>query len=200
MRRASLIVCLLGLATGGCLKAPDDGKPQTETATEAPADQVAGSAGPLAAADQTIDWEAARAAKAAGPATDSAVTIQSVTGQGGLPQVPVLLPSGIVQAQDARPPALVATPDGYFATYQTPRYDAIVNGTKKAYSAGVSDGSARPDMAFTLGEASAQLSFSRFGADYLIEFECRQIDAAESCISEDEAKAFADSLFVSQTQ
>ncbi len=200
MRYASVIVCLLGLAAGGCLKAPDDNQAPTETTEEAPAQDTAGPGAAVAEVDQTIDWDAAREAKAAGPAVDSAVSVQSVTGQTGLPQVPVLLPSGVVQAQNARPPALVATPDGYFATYQTPRYDAIVNGTKKAYSAGVSGGPARPDMAFTLGEASAQLSFSRFGADYLIEFECRQIDAAESCISEDEAKAFADSLFVSQTQ
>lgn len=200
MKYASVIVCLFGLAAGGCLKAPDDGQAATQTAVEAPAESPDASTETLPGADQSIDWAAARAAKEADPAADSAVSIQSVTGQTGLPQVPVLLPSGIVQAQDARPPALVATPDGYFATYQTPRYDAIVNGTKKAYSAGASDSPVRPDMAFTLGEASAQLSFSRFGADYLIEFECRQIDAAESCISEDEAKAFADSLFVSQTQ
>jgi hypothetical protein len=202
MRFAAATASLLCLAATACTKAPEE-SPQTPGAE--PGGQPAITATPdvsgaPAASDQTIDWEAARAAKAAGPEVDLPVSIQSVTGQSGLPQVPILLPSGIVQAQDARPPALVATPDGYFATYQTPRYDAIVNGTKTAYAAGQPKAAARADMTFTVGEASAQLAFSRFGADYLIEFECRQIDAADSCISEDEAKAFADSLFVSQTQ
>jgi hypothetical protein len=55
-------------------------------------------------------------------------------------------------------------------------------------------------MKFTTSEGAAQLAFSRYGADYVIEFECREIDGAESCITEPEAKEFADSLFVAQTR
>lgn len=156
--------------------------------------------GPQAVEGQ-IDWAAAREARAASPVTDTPVTVQSDTGAQGPPQVPVLLPSGIVQAQNARPPAVVSTADGYFATYQLPKYDAIVNGSKKAYDAASPSNSASKDeMTFTQAEAGAQLAFSRFGADYLIEFECRQMDGAASCLTEDEAKAFAETLFVQQTQ
>src|SRR5690606_13199316 len=115
------------------------------------------------------------------------ISVQSVTGTQAPPKVPVLLPSGIVQAQNARPPALVSTEDGYFATYQLPRYDAIVNGSLKAYEAGAPQAGQKEDMKFTQAEAGAQLAFSRFGADYLIEFECRQLDGAATCITEDEA-------------
>jgi hypothetical protein len=55
-------------------------------------------------------------------------------------------------------------------------------------------------MKFTTSDASAQLTFSRYGADYLIEFECREVDGPEGCITEAEAKEFAESLFVAQTQ
>ena len=50
------------------------------------------------------------------------------------------------------------------------------------------------------GEGEATMSFSRFGADYTIQFECKQIDGGDTCITEAEAKEFADSLFVAQTQ
>lgn len=144
-----------------------------------------------------IDWEAARAARASANVNASPITTQNATG-GAAPEVPVLLPSGVVQAQNARPPAMVVTDDGYFATYEMPRYDAIVNGTKVAYGAARTDRG--DEMNFTISEGSAQLAFSRFGADYLIEFECRQVDGGESCITEDEALAFAESLFVAETR
>lgn len=154
---------------------------------------------PLAGPDQVeaeIDWDAARTARASSNVNASNVQTQNATG--AAPEVPVLLPSGVVQAQNARPPAMVVTDDGYFATYEMPRYDAIVNGTKTAYGAQRAD---RGDaMQFTISEGSAQMAFSRFGADYLIEFECRQVDGGESCITEDEAQAFAESLFVAQTR
>lgn len=175
-----------------------DGPPQLPTDGQvqiAQAPQIATPAGPEQTASQ-IDWEAARSARASSDVNSSNVTTQNATG--AAPEVPVLLPSGIVQAQNARPPAMIVTDDGYFATYEMPAYDAIVNGTMSAYGAQRVD---RGDaMQFTISEASAQLSFSRFGADYLVEFECRQVDDGEVCITEDEARAFADSLFVAQTR
>ncbi len=169
---------------------PDlDGQVQVAQVAQAP------TAAPRA--ESTVDWEAARAARAAAPVTDAQIQVQSV-GTSAAPEVPVLLPSGIVQAQNARAPAMVTTDDGYFATYQMPAYDAIVNGTKSMYGAG--DGARDDVMNFTVSEGSASLAFARFGADYLIEFECRQVDGGESCITEDEARAFADSLFVAQTR
>ena len=53
---------------------------------------------------------------------------------------------------------------------------------------------------FQRSEGSAQLAFSRYGADYLIEFECREIDSPEGCITEAQAKEFAESLFVAQSR
>ena len=171
---------------------PQQGDAQVQIAQ---ANQVAPPAGPDQVATE-IDWEAARAARAGSSVNSSNVTTQNATG--APPEVPVLLPSGVVQAQNARPPAMVMTDDGYFATYEMPRYDAIVNGTKTAYGAQRADRG--DEMDFTISEGSAQLAFSRFGADYLIEFECRQVDGAASCVTEEEAQAFAESLFVAETR
>lgn len=151
--------------------------------------------------DATINWDAARADLSKRPA-DAPVTVQTA-GQDGPSPVPMLLPSGVatVQGADARPTVPVVTKDGYFATYHLPRYDAIVNGSQRAYTAGspLAQGD-KEAMRFTTGEASAQLAFSRYGADYVIEFECREVDGAESCITEPEANGFAESLFVAQTR
>ncbi len=170
--------------------------PQGDAQVQVAQAPVATPTGPAQTASE-IDWEAARTARANSTVNASPITTQNASG-GAAPEVPVLLPSGVVQAQNARPPAMIVTDDGYFATYEMPSYDAIVNGTKSVY------GDARVDrgdeMTFMVSEASAQLSFSRFGADYLIEFECRQVDGGESCITEGEARAFADSLFVAQTR
>ena len=101
-------------------------------------------------------------------------------GQDGPSPVPMLLPSGIVAAQsaDQRPTIPVVTKDGYFATYHLPRYDAIVNGSQRAIASGQAAQGDKEAMKFTTGEASAQLAFSRYGADYVIEFECREVDGA----------------------
>jgi len=157
-------------------------------------------AGPPAVS-ASINWDAARADKAKAPAS-AAATIQSV-GSGEPAPVPMLLPSGIVQTQSAsdRPTPPVVTKDGYFATYHLPKYDAIVNGSMTSRAAaGQKSLGDKEALKFTTGEASAQLAFSRYGADYLIEFECRQVDGGDSCITEQEAKDFADSLFVAQTR
>ena len=114
--------------------------------------------------------------------------------------VPMLLPSGIAQTASDRPTPPVVTADGYFATYHLPKYDAIVNGSKRAYAAAGQVAGDKSVMKFTTGEASAQIAFSRYGADYLIEFECREVDGGDSCVTEAEAKEFAESLFVAQTQ
>jgi hypothetical protein len=196
---SSALACVFALGAAACLE-EGEAPAASEDALSGPApdDQLAQvqNAGPPAVEGE-IDWEAARTARAQSSVTDSNIQIQSATGAPAA--VPMLLPSGVVMAQNARPPAVVTTPDGYFATYQTPRYDAIVNGTKTAYQAGAAPAD-RDAMVFTTGEGSAQLAFSRFGADYLIEFECRAMDDGESCITEAEAREFAESLFVAQTQ
>ena len=196
-----LLAGALALAITGCEKSPPGANaPSAPGGDQRVQTQSVGGAAVLAV-QSTIDWPSARADRAKAPVNDAPVTIQSADGKsGGLPQVPVLLPSGIVQTQSAGPPALVTTADGYFATYKTPTYEAIVNGSKQAYKTGQTATANKTDIKFTQGEAGAQLAFSRYGADYLIQFECHQADGAKSCISEDEARAFADGLFVQQTQ
>lgn len=167
-----------------------------QAAAPAPDQQLAGPQ----AVDNQINWEAARADLSKRPA-DAPVTVQQTAGQEGPSPVPMLLP-GIATAQstDQRPTIPVITKDGYFATYHLPRYDAIVNGSQRAIASGQAAQGDKEAMKFTTGEASAQLAFSRYGADYVIEFECREVDGAESCITEPEAKEFADGLFVAQTR
>jgi hypothetical protein len=170
-----------------------------------PSDPSAASGAPdqniqVASVQAQIDWDAARADFAKRPAEAQNVTVQAA-GEDGPAPVPMLLPSGIAQTQNDRPVPPVVTKDGYFATYHLPRYDAIVNGSNKAWAAaGQAAGGDKTAMKFTTGEASASLSFSRYGADYTIDFECREVDGADSCITEAEAKEFADSLFVAQTR
>jgi hypothetical protein len=191
-------LALLGAAA--CTKegaGPSDATPPPAAANDQPVQPA--SAGPQAV-DSQINWEAARADLAKRPA-DAPATIQSV-GKDGPVAVPMLLPSivGTANASD-RPTPPVVTDDGYFATYHLPKYDAIVNGSKRAYAAaGQAAQGNKEKMKFTTGDASAQLSVSRYGADYLIEFECRAVDGGASCITEPEAKEFAESLFVAQTQ
>lgn len=187
-----LLLAGLAAAAAACTQetpAPDAAKPpETAAAQPAAAPAVTG----------TIDWETARADLSKKPA-DAPVLPQSV--QDKPAPVPMLLPSGIVQTASDRPSPPVVTKDGYFANYHLPRYDAIVNGSMKAYVApGQAAGVDKSAMKFTTSDASAQLTFSRYGADYLIEFECREVDGPEGCITEAEAKEFAESLFVAQTQ
>ncbi|HEX5007418.1 MAG TPA: hypothetical protein VFV70_09920 [Hyphomonadaceae bacterium] len=195
--RALVLAGMLVLAVA-CTKegaGPSDPSQAPEQAA-APADPQL--AGPQAVENQ-INWEAARADLSKRPA-DAPVTIQTA-GQDGPSPVPMLLP-GIVSAQGAgqNPTIPVVTKDGYFATYHLPRYDAIVNGSQHAIASGQAAQGDKTEMRFTTGEASAQLAFSRYGADYVIEFECREVDGAQSCITEPEAKEFADGLFVAQTR
>ena len=150
--------------------------------------------------DQTVDWDKARADFTSKRPADAPATVQTA-GQDGPSPVPMLLPSGIVQTASDRPTPPVVTKDGYFATYHLARYDAIVNGSMKAYTGtGQTATGDKEAMKFTRGEAVASLAFSRYGADYLIDFECREIDGPEGCITEAEAKEFAESLFVAQVR
>jgi len=199
--RILVLASLALLGAAACTKegaGPSDPAQAPAAANDQPVQPA--SAGPPAK-DAEINWEAARADLSKRPA-DAPATIQSVGSTGPLP-VPMLLPSGIVGTAGAgdRPTPPVVTEDGYFATYHLPKYDAIVNGSKRAYvAAGQAAQGSKEKMKFTAGEASAQIAFSRYGADYLIEFECREVDGGASCITEAEAKDFAESLFVAQTQ
>ena len=195
--RALVLASLVALAAA-CTKegaGPSDPSQSPEQAA-VPDQQLAGPQ----AVDNQINWEAARTDFANRPADQQNVTVQQA-GQEGPSPVPMLLPGiALPQTTDQRPTIPVVTKDGYFATYHLPRYDAIVNGSQRAITSGQAAQGDKSEMKFTTGEASAQLAFSRYGADYVIEFECREVDGAESCITEPEAKEFANNLFVAQTR
>lgn len=174
----------------------------TEESPAKPADQPAAtppatSALPaLPTTDATINWQAAREAAAKRP---SDVVIPQSVGDGPL-LVPMLLPGGIVSTQSDRPTPPRITKAGYFATYHLPRYDVIVTGSQRAIVTGGEAAADKETPKFEQIEAGARLVFSRFGASYEVAFECRQVDGPEGCITEAEAKEFADSLFVAQSQ
>lgn len=198
--KAQLLAGLAALmiAAAACTEeaaAPADPSAAAPPVGEEPTVSTA-SAGPQAV-PSTIDWDAARADAAKRPA--DVVVPQSV---GSEPlTVPMLLPGDMVQTASDRPTPPRITKDGYFATYHTPRYDVIVNGSSKAYAAGgETPATDKSDMKFMTVEAGAQLTFSRYGADYVIDFECREVDSPEGCITEAQAKEFADSLFVAASR
>ena len=149
-----------------------------------------------------IDWTAARQARIASiEAGKTNGGLVSVASEGSGSPVPIMLPSGIVMPQNARP-AFAIMDDGYFASYQQPKYDIIVNGTNEVFDTPAmdADAAAREQMVFTPSEAGAQVSFSRFGADYLVEFECRVLDGDTHCISREDALKIAEELFVAATE
>jgi hypothetical protein len=196
------LVLASAIAIGALAACTEQGAGPTDpqASTPTPDGQVQPAAVPTVQGN--INWDAARADFAKRPAGTENVSVQSV-GKDGPSPVPMLLPSGIASAQGAggdRPSPPVVTADGYFATYHLPKYDAIVNGSMTAHPAPGQTAGDKSAMKFTTGEASAQLSFSRYGADYLIEFECKEVDSSNGCITEAEAKEFATSLFVAQTR
>jgi hypothetical protein len=195
--RLMVLATVLAAGVSACTK--EGAGPSDPSAAQTGEQNVQVASAPQAVESQ-IDWNAARADFAKRPADQQSVQIQAA-GEDGPAPVPMLLPSGIILPQSDRPVPPVVTKDGYFATYHLPRYDAIVNGSNKAYvAAGQAAGGDKSAMKFTTSEASASLSFSRYGADYTIDFECREVDGGDSCITEAEAKEFADSLFVAQTR
>ncbi len=177
---------------------------ETETATS-PASIETGVVEDLSGAEtpkqakRDVDWAAARQARIqaieAGISADT--VLAQAAGNASLSPVPVMLPSGIVMPANSKQ-TVAFTPDGYFASYPGAKYDIIVNGTNEVYdtSSAAANADDLEEMKFDEMEAGAQIAFSRFGADYLVEFECNILDGDTSCITEEEAKAVVNGLFV----
>ena len=150
-----------------------------------------------------IDWDAALTDLAArGDTEDDAVSVQ-VQSAGAPPSVPVLLPTGIVTVQSADGtggPAFRPTDDGYFARYPGPSYDVVVHGTNVV--ADVAGEAIKRDEAMTFIDLmdGAQVSLSRYGADYLVTFECKAISGGENCVAEEEALEVARNLVIVRSQ
>lgn len=193
--KALLLAGVGALALVACTEEKAPGPTAAAPATDEQTVSTA-SAPQIPVVETQVNWEAARADMAKRP---SDVVVPQSAGTDPL-VVPMLLPV-IVQTASDRPVPPRITKDGYFANYHLPRYDVIVNGSQKAYAAGGQAPAAdKSEMKFQTSEGSAQLAFSRYGADYLIEFECREIDSPEGCITEAQAKEFAESLFVAQSR
>ena len=194
--KALLLAGVGALALVACTDEKAPGPTATVPAGEEQNVQTA-SAPQVPVVETQVDWEAARADMAKRP---SDVVVPQSAGTDPL-VVPMLLPM-IVQTASDRPVPPRIMKDGYFATYHLPRYDVTVNGSQKAYAVGGQAPAAadKAAMKFVTGEGSASLAFSRYGADYVIDFECREIDSPEGCITEAQAKEFAESLFVAQSR
>ena len=155
-----------------------------------------------ASAETVIDWEAARRDLASRPIESREGSFQIASGEAA-PPVPVFLPSGPVAAQSGDV-AIRFQPmnDGYYAFFPGDAYDIIVNGTNKVITAPGETVPARQEsFRFQPTTTGAQISFARYGADYLVEFECKELtNGLPACITEDEAVAFAEELVISGTR
>tara|TARA_R110002051_G_scaffold117355_2_gene190978 strand:+ start:4622 stop:5272 length:651 start_codon:yes stop_codon:yes gene_type:complete len=196
---------LLGLA--GCDKfirgmGDDAGTEISAPEDTAPADQA--DATPAKEADipvyaqavseeATIDWLAARDDVASNSGSDGNFMVAAQ--EGDAPPVPVMLPSGIVLPQGAESDVkFQPLSDGYFAFYPGTDYNIVVNGTNEIIGERT-PGTTETPMRFIPTMSGAQVAFTKYGADYLIEFECTHADGQHAdCISEEDALSIADSL------
>lgn len=154
------------------------------------------------ASGAAIDWEAARRDLAARPLEEREASF-SIQSGGDAPPVPVFLPSAPVSVQGGETAIrFQPTSDGYYAFFPGDAYDIVVNGTNVVFLA---PGETRQPRAETYTFAptttGASVTFSRYGADYLVEFECKTFAAGvPNCITEEEAVSFARDLALSGTR
>ena len=149
----------------------------------------------------SIDWQAARTDMASRSGDDEPL-VDIASASGTPPPVPILLPTGgpVRIAADGTGPRFKQTSDGYYAVYPYENYDVIVNGTNEVIG-DRPDGARDEAMKFTATVAGAQVSLSRYGADYLIEFECYELEEdAVTCVEEQEAMSVAESLVIRGTR
>lgn len=155
-----------------------------------------------AASGAAIDWEAARRDLAARPLEDREGSF-SIQSGGDAPPVPVFLPSAPVSVQGGETAIrFQPTSDGYYAYFPGDAYDIIVNGTNVVILAPGETAAPRPEtFDFAPSTTGATVTFSRYGADYLVEFECKALTGGlPECITEEEALAFARDLAISGTR
>ncbi|MFN7180139.1 hypothetical protein [Hyphomonas sp.] len=153
-------------------------------------------------AGSSIDWEAARRDLAARPLEEREASF-SIQSGGDAPPVPVFLPSAPVSVQGGETAIrFQPTSDGYYAFFPGDAYDIIVNGTNVVFLAPGETPQPRAETyTFAPTTTGASVTFSRYGADYLVEFECKVFTAGQpNCITEDEALAFARDLALSGTR
>jgi hypothetical protein len=177
----------------------DTAQPMTPAAPEA-ADPVPTNVAQTKTA--TIDWNAARADFAARDTDDG---MMAQVASGGSPVVPVLLPEEPVSVASVGEDGLQFRPlaDGYFAVQKGDVYDMIINGTDRLVARPGGEGvAADTPLVFEETMTGSQVSFSRYGASYLVEFMCKDPATAikGSCVTEEEAVAEVEKLLIAGTR
>lgn len=174
--------------------------PETSPATETVNVPSAGRVAETKTA--SIDWTQARQDFASRESDNvGMVQVASV----GSPAVPVLLPDEPVTVASTGENSLDFRPtaDGYFAVRKGEVYDMIINGTDRLVARSGAQGPA-PDseMKFEETMTGSQVSFSRYGASYLVEFMCKDPATAAkgSCVTEEEAVAEVEKLLIAGTR
>lgn len=150
----------------------------------------------------TIDWSAARADFAARDGNDTGMF---EVASGGSPAVPILLPDEPVGVASTGEDALQFRPlaDGYFAVKKGDVYDMIINGTDRLVVRSGDEGAAvDTTLEYEETMTGAQVSFSRYGASYLVEFMCKDPATAVrgSCVTEEDAVAEVETLLIAGTR
>lgn len=189
--------------------APPESSAETETAPDSPIPrpQPAPESDTVRPSSVTqkaeIDWEAARRDLASTPGDGRAETFNIQSGEEA-PPVPVLLPSGPVRTastSDGPQPQFRPMDDGYYAFYPGEEYNLIVNGTNEVTDAETLENEDTGEMKFYTTTTGAIVSFSRYGADYLVEFECLGSGAeGGDCVTQEEALSVAEDIVISGTQ
>ena len=215
--RTLILPAICGLALAAC--EPLVRVPTAETDTPPPAEaevveqaettppsnelvQVSSAGSTAETKTATIDWTQARQDFASRDSDDNGmVQVASV----GSPAVPVLLPDEPVTIASTGESSLDFRPtaDGYFAVRKGEIYDMIINGTDRLVVRPGSQGTATDSpLRFEETMTGAQVSFSRYGASYLVEFMCKDPATAikGSCVSEDEAVAEVEKLLIAGTR
>jgi hypothetical protein len=151
----------------------------------------------------TIDWDSARRDLAARPLDERTGDFQVATGAEP-PPVPVMLPGGDVAIAATAGGGVRFQPmaDGYFVNVPGQAYNIIVNGTNRVAAAAVGEAATPRDAAyrFLATSTGAQVAFSKYGADYLVEFECNEVSGDGTCITEADALKIAQELNISGTR
>jgi len=145
-----------------------------------------------------IDWQAARTDLASTPGMAMPEGFQVQSGEQA-PPVPVLLPTGLATTAGTNGgPRFVPLPDGYLATYPGTDYDITVSGTNEVFDAAPGLGDGVAELSYVSTVDGAMVSFTRYGAGYVVEFVCKGTGGADGsgCISEDAATELAQSLII----
>lgn len=196
-----LLAAVFGLASFGLVACDQLPAPDPDPA---PLDAPAAPPPPPEKPDETpqavrapIDWTAAREAMEDQRLGGEDSLVQGASGPPA--PVPVILPRGLVLPA-GETPSYRPLQDGYFANYPGPVFNVIVNGTNEVFDVPGAEGKGDVAPVFVETESGASVSLRRFGADYLIEFECNTPPMAGTCLTEAEALEIVDQLIVVSAQ